>query len=171
MLGQRFAQIPVGPADEGDEDRPLLGSGVAERVGAGRSRNRAGDFAVVKRDGAGEFRHGSTVQDGPGRGDVAYAGGAMNSKWIRSRNWDLGWLVLSVLTVPLAPLMHHFGLSAEGVATRDHARRRRPSRIRDVHAHEYEPEVRREAPDLRALLVSRADRNGGLRAAPHPGVF
>ncbi|MDH3591173.1 MAG: hypothetical protein OER88_04805 [Planctomycetota bacterium] len=42
----------------------------------------------------------------------------MESPWIRSKRWDLGWLVFSVLTVPLAPLMHHYlDMSAEGVAT------------------------------------------------------
>jgi len=41
----------------------------------------------------------------------------MENRWIRSKRWDLGWLVLSVLTVPLAPLMYAMGLSAEGVAT------------------------------------------------------
>ncbi len=45
-------------------------------------------------------------------------GAVMNNQWIRSRNWDMGWLVLTVLTVPLAPLMYHvFDLSAEAVAT------------------------------------------------------
>lgn len=30
----------------------------------------------------------------------------MESRWIHSRRWDLGWLVLSVMVVPLAPLMY-----------------------------------------------------------------
>ena len=41
----------------------------------------------------------------------------MESRWIRSKRWDLGWLVLTALTVPLAPLMYALGLTAEGVAT------------------------------------------------------
>lgn len=46
-----------------------------------------------------------------------YSGSPMNEKWICSPRWDLGWLVLSALVVPLAPLLHHAGLSATGVAT------------------------------------------------------
>jgi hypothetical protein len=41
----------------------------------------------------------------------------MENRWIRSRRWDLTWLVLSVLTVPIAPLLYMAGLSANGVAT------------------------------------------------------
>jgi len=41
----------------------------------------------------------------------------MQRQWIRSKRWDLGWLVLSALTVPVAPLLYHLGLSADGVAT------------------------------------------------------
>jgi len=41
----------------------------------------------------------------------------MENGWIRSKRWDLGWLVLTFLTVPLAPLMHYLGLTPEGVAT------------------------------------------------------
>jgi hypothetical protein len=40
----------------------------------------------------------------------------MENRWIRSARWDLTWLILSVLVVPLAPLLHHFGMSAAGVA-------------------------------------------------------
>jgi len=41
----------------------------------------------------------------------------MENKWIRSKRWDLTWLVGSVVTVPLAPLMYSAGLTADGVAT------------------------------------------------------
>ncbi len=41
----------------------------------------------------------------------------MENRWIRSARWDLTWLILSVLVVPLAPLLHHLGLSAAGVAS------------------------------------------------------
>ena len=40
----------------------------------------------------------------------------MESKWICSRRWDLGWLVLSALTVPIAPLLYYLGLSPAAVA-------------------------------------------------------
>jgi len=40
----------------------------------------------------------------------------MQNRWIRSRRWDLTWLIGSVLVVPLAPLMYHWGLTADGVA-------------------------------------------------------
>lgn len=30
----------------------------------------------------------------------------MESRWIHSRRWDMGWLVLSVLVVPVAPLLY-----------------------------------------------------------------
>ncbi|MGQ0614258.1 MAG: hypothetical protein ACT4PV_11025 [Planctomycetaceae bacterium] len=36
--------------------------------------------------------------------------------WICSRRWDLGWLIGSVLVVPLAPLLYAWGLSAARVA-------------------------------------------------------
>jgi len=41
----------------------------------------------------------------------------MENRWIRSARWDLGWLTLSALAVPVAPLLYHLGLSAAGVAT------------------------------------------------------
>jgi len=40
----------------------------------------------------------------------------MANRWIRSARWDLTWLILSVLVVPIAPLLYHLGLSAAGVA-------------------------------------------------------
>lgn len=40
----------------------------------------------------------------------------MENRWIRSARWDLTWLILSVLVVPVAPLLFHFGLSAASVA-------------------------------------------------------
>jgi hypothetical protein len=42
---------------------------------------------------------------------------ALPSPWIRSKRWDLGWLVLSVLVVPLAPLLFQSGMTANEVAT------------------------------------------------------
>jgi len=42
--------------------------------------------------------------------------GGMQNRWIRSARWDLTWLILSVLVVPLAPLLYHYGMSAGGVA-------------------------------------------------------
>jgi len=41
---------------------------------------------------------------------------AMRNPWICSRRWDLGWLVLSVLVVPIAPLLWALGLTANQVA-------------------------------------------------------
>jgi len=41
---------------------------------------------------------------------------ASQGPWICSKRWDLGWLILSVLVVPIAPLMYHFGLTANEVA-------------------------------------------------------
>jgi hypothetical protein len=41
----------------------------------------------------------------------------MENRWIRSRRWDLTWLILSAFTVPIAPLLYWAGLSASGVAT------------------------------------------------------
>jgi hypothetical protein len=40
----------------------------------------------------------------------------MQNRWIRSARWDLSWLILSVLVVPLSPLLHELGVSAAGVA-------------------------------------------------------
>jgi len=44
-------------------------------------------------------------------------GQIMENRWIRSRRWDLTWLILSALAVPIAPLLYLAGLSATGVAT------------------------------------------------------
>ena len=41
----------------------------------------------------------------------------MENRWIRSRRWDLTWLILSAATVSIAPLLYLAGLSATGVAT------------------------------------------------------
>ena len=41
----------------------------------------------------------------------------MSNQWIVSKRWDLGWLVLSVLAVPIAPLLWKLGLTPDGVAT------------------------------------------------------
>jgi hypothetical protein len=40
----------------------------------------------------------------------------MEAGWIRSRRWDLTWLIGSVIVVPLAPLMYWMGMSPSGVA-------------------------------------------------------
>jgi hypothetical protein len=40
----------------------------------------------------------------------------MENRWIRSARWDLTWLILSVLVVPIAPLLFHLGMSAAAVA-------------------------------------------------------
>jgi hypothetical protein len=45
-----------------------------------------------------------------------YALAAMQNRWIRSARWDLTWLILSVLVVPLSPLLHYMGVSPAGVA-------------------------------------------------------
>jgi hypothetical protein len=45
-----------------------------------------------------------------------YAGRTMENRWIRSARWDLTWLILSVLVVPLSPLLHYLGMSPTDVA-------------------------------------------------------
>lgn len=42
--------------------------------------------------------------------------GPMRNPWVRSARWDLTWLILSVLVVPVAPLLHALGVTPEGVA-------------------------------------------------------
>ena len=44
------------------------------------------------------------------------ADAAAQAPWICSRRWDLGWLILSVLVVPVAPLLYALGLTANEVA-------------------------------------------------------
>lgn len=41
----------------------------------------------------------------------------MENRWINSPRWDLTWLILSVLVVPVSPLLHSLGVSPAGVAT------------------------------------------------------
>lgn len=41
----------------------------------------------------------------------------MANRWIKSARWDMSWLVLSVLVVPVSPLLYHLGVSPAGVAT------------------------------------------------------
>lgn len=41
----------------------------------------------------------------------------MQNRWIKSPKWDLTWLILSVLVVPVAPLLYHLGMTPAGVAT------------------------------------------------------
>ncbi len=40
----------------------------------------------------------------------------MEGRWIRSARWDLTWLILSVLVVPVSPLLHTLGVSPANVA-------------------------------------------------------
>jgi hypothetical protein len=41
----------------------------------------------------------------------------MENRWIRSPQWDMTWLVLSVLVVPLSPLLFSLGVTPAAVAT------------------------------------------------------
>jgi hypothetical protein len=41
----------------------------------------------------------------------------MQNRWIKSAKWDLTWLILSVVVVPVAPLLYHLGMTPAGVAT------------------------------------------------------
>ena len=40
----------------------------------------------------------------------------MENRWIKSPRWDLTWLILSVLVVPVSPLLHSLGVSPTRVA-------------------------------------------------------
>jgi len=42
--------------------------------------------------------------------------GAMRNRWIKSPQWDLTWLIGSVLVVPLSPLLFYFGMTPTRVA-------------------------------------------------------
>ena len=100
---------------------------------------------------------------------TARLGSSTESIWLRSRNWDLGFLILSVALVPVPLLLYHgLGVSQTAVNLIVAGLDRRAAPVLDVHLHVPRAQLPRAPQALPARLAAAAGARDdpGLREPP-----